>query len=105
MSRDTQLPKIRSLVGLLSDIGICRIHDKAKQSPSLSGNALGKLYEADRLTLVDRNGSAPLANDRTVVEHSDRLAHFESLIIVENRAVCELVTKSTPNVGSISLNL
>ena len=45
------------------------------------------------------------ANARTVVEHSERLAHFTSLIIVVNRLICELRTKSTAYVGNISLYL
>lgn len=57
MSRDTQLPKITSLVGLLSDIGICRTRDKAQRTPTLSGSALGKLHEAECLTHVATKGS------------------------------------------------
>ena len=60
MSRETQLPKITSLVGLLSDIGICRTRDKAQRTPTLSSSALGKLHEAECLTHVDTKGALVL---------------------------------------------
>ena len=73
----------------------CRIRDEAPHSQLRSGSVVSKLYEAKSLTHIDANGSAPPANDRTVVEHSDRLVHFASLIIVEYRLICDLSTKST----------
>ena len=83
MSRDTQLPKIRSLVGLLSGIRTFRNHDETPRSPSVLGSAPGELYETEGLPPVDTKGSRPSANASTAVEHSDKLTQFASLITVE----------------------